>query len=153
MNELPTRKAVLIGIGVGVVLLAVVVVVAVWTAPTRGAVRTYAELISAANQEDVATAKRLCSRGYLARHDLERARDGGIVTLPRNIHKNFKVWRSGPHVWLCPTNRGGPVYQFVKEDGDWRFDGPVGILHFNGVVEPLEDTGPAELPANLARPE
>jgi hypothetical protein len=74
------------------------------------------------------------------------------VNLPRNIHKNFKVWRSEPNVWLCPTNRGGPVYQFVKEGDDWRFDGPVGLLHYNGVVEPLEDSGAAELPENLARP-
>jgi hypothetical protein len=152
MNELPSKKAVLIGVGVGFVLLAAVVVVAVRTGPTRAAVRTYAELISAANQQDVASAKRLCSQRYLASHPLDLASDGGIVSLPRNIHKNFQVWRSGANIWLCPTNRGGPIYQFIKEGNDWLFDGPVGVLHYNGQVERLEDSGVAELPANLARP-
>jgi hypothetical protein len=150
MNELPSKKAVLIGVGVGVVLLAIVVVVAVSTGPTRASVRTYAELISAANQGDLAAAKRLCSQRYLASHPLDLAREGGIVSLPRNIHKNFKVWRSGANVWLCPTNRGGPIYQFVRENAEWRFDGPVGILHYNGVVEPMEDSGAAELPDDIA---
>lgn len=153
MNELPSRKAVLIGIGVGVILLSVLIGVAVRTGPTRAAVRTYVALISAANQQDVAAAERLCSRRYLANHQLSLAPDGGIVNLPRNIHKNFKVWRAGPHIWLCPTNRGGPVYQFITEGHDWVFDGPVGILHYNGVVEPLDDTGAAELPTNLPKPE
>ena len=60
------------------------------------------------------------------------AHEGGIVGLPRNIHKNFQAWRQGPNVWLCPTNRVGPVYQFVRESGSWRFDGPVGILRGRG---------------------
>ncbi len=56
------------------------------------------------------------------------AAEGGLIGFPRNINKNFKAWREGPNVWICPTNRIGPVYQFVFENDDWRFDGPVAIL-------------------------
>ena len=84
-------------------------------------------------------------------HAPEPAREGGIVGLPRNIHKNFQAWRHGPHVWICPTNRVGPVYQFVREAGAWRFDGPVGILRGRGEVIlmepeaiPLEDADDPE---------
>ena len=100
-----------------------------------GAVRTCAELFTAANRPDlkpeqrIAAARALCTRRYLQTHKLDVADDGqGLVGVPRNLNKNFKAWREGPDVWICPTNRIGPVYQFVLEDGAWRFDGPVGIL-------------------------
>ena len=38
-----------------------------------------------------------------------------------------------------PTNRVGPLYQFVFEAGAWRFDGPVGLLRGRGEVVPLAD--------------
>ena len=103
------------------------------TGPVRGAVRTCAELFSAANRPDlrreqrIAAARALCTRRYLQTHKLDVADDGqGLVGVPRNLNKNFKAWRDGSDVWICPTNRIGPVYQFVLEDGAWRFDGPVG---------------------------
>ena len=68
----------------------------------------------------------LCTARYLQAHPLAVAAEGGIIGVPRNINKNFKAWREGPNVWICPTNRIGPVYQFVFENGAWRFDGPVG---------------------------
>jgi hypothetical protein len=58
------------------------------------------------------------------------------VGLPRNIHKNFQAWRHGKDVWICPTDRVGPIYQFVFEAGAWRFDGPVGILRARGEIVP-----------------
>ena len=54
--------------------------------------------------------------------------------IPRNINKNFQAWREGSNVWICPTNRIGPVYQFVFETGRWRFDGPVAILRARGEI-------------------
>ena len=78
------------------------------------------------------------------------APDGGLVGLPRNIHKNFQVWRHGENVWLCPTNRIGPIYQFTFENKAWRFDGPVGVLMPGNRVERLEDAGVAE-PEDEAR--
>ena len=33
---------------------------------------------------------------------------------------------------ICTSNRIGPVYQFVYEDGRWRFDGLIGILDAQG---------------------
>ena len=60
--------------------------------------------------------------------------EGGIGGLPRTINKNFQAWLEGPNVWLCPTNRIGPVYQFVNEDGQWRFDGLVAILRPRGQI-------------------
>ena len=84
-------------------------------------------------------ARSLCSTRYLKTHPLAVAAEGGLVGIPRNINKNFKAWREGPNVWICPTNRIGPVYQFVFEDGGWRFDGPVGILRPWGEMVPMSD--------------
>ena len=143
----------LIGAAVVVVGLTTLTAMAVSTASTRGAVRSYVQLLAAANAADVETANALCSSRYRAGHPLKAAGEGGIVGLPRNIHKNFKVWKSGPNVWLCPTNRTGPVYQFVNEGGEWQFDGPIGNLMAGNVLVRLEDSGAAELPANLDTPE
>jgi hypothetical protein len=116
------------------------------TAPVRGAVRTCSELLTIANrpgmkvEERLAAARALCSRRYLATHNLAVAESGdGLVGVPRNFNKNFKGWREGPNVWICPTNRIGPIYQFVHEDGAWRFDGPVGILRPWGEIVPMTD--------------
>jgi hypothetical protein len=116
------------------------------TAPVRGAVRTCSELLTIANRpglksdERLAVARALCTRRYLATHKLDVAGSGeGLVGIPRNLNKNFKGWREGPNVWLCPTNRIGPIYQFVYEDGAWRFDGPVGILRPWGEIVPMTD--------------
>jgi hypothetical protein len=116
------------------------------TAPVRGAVRTCSELLTIANrpglksEERLAAARALCTKRYLDTHKLDVAESGGgLVGIPRNLNKNFKGWRQGPHVWICPTNRIGPIYQFVSEDGAWRFDGPVGILRPWGEIVPLTD--------------
>lgn len=119
-------------------VVALVAGVAVWTAPVRGSVRAYTELLAAANRQDVEGARRLCTARYARTHTLRPAPDGGLVNLPRNIHKNFRAWREGPHVWLCP-NREGPVFRFVREGGSWRFDGPVGILRSRGPVLRYEE--------------
>jgi hypothetical protein len=111
----------------------------VWTGPVRDSVRTYTALLGAANRQDVEAARRLCSARYERTHALRPASDGGLVGLPRNSHKNFQAWRSGANVWLCPTNRVGPVYQFVRESGSWRFDGPIGLLRSGGRVDRLAD--------------
>ena len=138
--------------GAGAVVAAVVLVAAVaaWTAPVRNSIRVYTDLIVAANRQDVEAAGRLCTARYLAAHPLRPAPEGGLVGLPRNLHQNFQAWRRGPRVWLCPTNRVGPVYQFVREPAGWRFDGPVGILRGRGEFFPLpegmtEDDAPADV--------
>jgi hypothetical protein len=102
-------------------------------------VRTFAALITAANSQDLETANSLCTRRYRKTHTLEPAGEGGIVGLPRNVSKNFQAWQEGSHVLICPTNRVGPVYRFVQEDGCWRFDGPVGLLMPDGRVQPLSE--------------
>jgi hypothetical protein len=107
------------------------------TAPVRGAVQCYSSLLVAANRQDLAAARELCSNRYLQSHGLRPAAEGGLVGLPRNINKNFQAWKHGSEVWLCPTNRVGPVYQFVNEGGAWRFDGPIGVLTSGGTVERL----------------
>ena len=104
------------------------------TRPVRGSIRTLSELFTIANRPDLtadqrlAAARSLCTARYRKAHPLALAAEGGIVGIPRNINKNFQAWREGPNVRVCPTNRIGPVYQFVYEKGAWRFDGPVGIL-------------------------
>ena len=115
------------------------------TQPVRGALRTCTELFTIANRPGLSEAERLdaaralCSRRYLQTHELKVADEGGLVGIPRNINKNFQAWREGPNVWICPTNRIGPVYQFVFEDGSWRFDGPVGILRPWGEIVPMTE--------------
>jgi hypothetical protein len=98
------------------------------TGPVRGAVRSLTLLVEAANRGDLDGAARLCSSRYLERHPLELAEEAGIRGLPRSIHKNFTAWRQDQNVWICPTNRVGPVYQFQFVGERWRFDGLVGEL-------------------------
>ena len=114
------------------------------TAPVRRALRAYTALLGAANRQDVDAARRLCSTRYLRTHELTPADEGGLVGLPRNIHPNFQAWSDGQNVLVCPTNRVGPIYQFVFERGDWRFDGPVGILRGRGQFVRLPDNPESE---------
>lgn len=134
----PKSAAALVVLAIG----GLAVVVAGWvraTRPVRETVGAYSALISAANRQDVEAAAQLCSTRYRRLHRLQPAEEGGIVGLPRNIHKNFQAWRQGENVWICPTNRVGPVYQFVHEAGRWRFDGPVGLLQGRNEFLPLPD--------------
>lgn len=110
---------------------------------TRPAVASFARLVDAANAGDINRARRECSAGYLAAHKLAKAEGGGLVGLPRAIHPNFRAWTEGDQVWICPGNREGPVYRFVPERGDFRFDGPAGLLRGRAVVpmEPDADDG------------
>jgi hypothetical protein len=115
------------------------------TQPVRGAIRTLSELFTVANRPDLSDTERLtkaaslCTARYLQAHPFAVAAEGGLKGVPRNINKNFKAWREGPNVWICPTNRIGPVYQFVFENGIWRFDGPVGILRSWGDFVPTSE--------------
>jgi hypothetical protein len=132
-------RLVLFTVGICALLLAVLAFEIITTRPVRGAVKACTELLSIANRPDlsdaerVAAASKLCSTRYLQTHQLAVA-DGGLVGLPRNVNKNFQAWREGPNIWICPTNRIGPVYQFVLENGEWRFDGPVAILRQRGEI-------------------
>jgi hypothetical protein len=115
------------------------------TQPVRGAMRTCSAIFTVANRPDLTdsarldAARSLCSARYLKAHPLALAAEGGLSGFPRNINKNFKAWREGVNVWICPTNRVGPVYQFVLENGDWRFDGPVAILRPWGEIVRASD--------------
>jgi hypothetical protein len=144
MIALTRSRTYLISLAAAGTLVGGLAAVVAWTRPVRESVRTYTELLGAANRQDVEAARRLCSSRYALTHPLSPAPDGGLVGLPRNIHKNFQAWQEGANVWLCPTNRVGPVYQFVREEGAWKFDGPVGILQGRGHFAPLEDGGAAE---------
>jgi hypothetical protein len=127
------------------------------TQPVRDAVHACAELFTIANELEFADPARpeqakalleqataLCSARYRQSHPLVIAAQGGLVGIPRNINKNFKAWREGPNVWICTTNRIGPVYQFVFEDGRWRFDGLVAVLRpWGEIVRTNELVDPA----------
>jgi hypothetical protein len=117
----------------------------VTTQPVRGAMRTCAELFAIANQLErvdpmrpeersrlLAEASERCSARFRRSNPLVAAPEGGLVGIPRFIHKNFKAWRQGSNVWVCPRDRFGLVYQFIFEDGRWRFDGLVGELRPGG---------------------
>ena len=139
-----------------VLLIAGVAFEVVTTQPVRGAMRTLSELFTIANRPDLSDTERLsrrrrsCTARYLQAHTLAVAAEGGIVGVPRNINKNFKAWREGPNVWICPTNRIGPVYQFVFENGIWRFDGPVGILAPGAISSQSELPDGSRLSGRLA---
>lgn len=120
-----------------VAILAVLVVEARRTAPVRGSLRTFTGLIAAANHGDREAAERLCTTRFLRESPIVAAPEGGFVGLPRGIHPNFRAWRAGDAVWVCPTNRIGPVFQFREENGLWRFDGLIGRLDANGGVDRL----------------
>jgi hypothetical protein len=134
----------LIGAAVVLALVAALALEIIATRPVRLAMTTYTALIGAANRQDVEAIRRLCTAHYLKTHTPRAAAEGGVVGLPRNVHKNFQAWRHGPNVWICPTNRVGPLYQFVFEQGAWRFDGPIGILQPRGEVVLLDDLTAAE---------
>jgi hypothetical protein len=129
----------LVGGAVVVILGIALAAEIVATRPVRLAMANYTALIAAANRQDIDAVRRLCTARYLRTHTPRPTDEGGVIGLPRNVHKNFQAWRHGPSVWLCPTNRVGPLYQFVFEDGSWRFDGPIGILRPRGEVVPLAD--------------
>jgi hypothetical protein len=128
-------RPVLITSAVVLVLIAVLGWEIVRTASVREAVRAYTELLGAANGQDLAAVRRLCTARYLRVHPPALAPEGGVVGLPRNIHANFQAWKHDSHVWICPTNRVGPIYQFVREGGRWRFDGPIGWLRSRNRIE------------------
>ncbi len=134
---------------VGAVVVAVVVLFGPrWVGTLRatsGAVSTYSELIVAANRQDLTAIRQLCTKSYLETHPVRAAKEGGVIGLPRNIDKNFQAWREGDEVFLCPTNRVGPVYRFVSEDRRWKFDGPAGVLRQGGQFFRSDDSedGPA----------
>ena len=139
-------RSFLIAGAIVLILLGVLAYEVVSTGPVRGAVRTCSELLTIANrpglkpEERQAAARALCTRRYLSTHKLDVAEGGGgFVGIPRNLNKNFKGWREGPNVWICTTNRIGPIYQFVLEDGTWKFDGPVGLLQPRGEIVPMTD--------------
>lgn len=102
---------------------------------TRRALATFVRLLDAANAQDVPAARSLCTARYASRNPPVTSPGGGLVGLPRNIHRNFQAWRDGGEVYLCPTDRVGPIYRFVLDGQSWKFDGPAGMLRPGGRVE------------------
>ena len=143
----PRSRNILIAAVVAVVL-AVLAFEIVTTRPVRGAVRAFLELTTIANRDDearIAAARPYFSSRYLAAHPVQPAPEGGLVGLPRSIHRNFQAWRQGDEVWICPANRVGSVFRLVEEEGRWRFDGLVGLLQNGNVLIPADEA--AETPA------
>lgn len=120
----------------------------VTTAPIRGALHVFTSLVALGNRPDIPDAQRLelarslCSARFLARGPLSLNTEGGVKGFPRAIDKNYLAWREGASVWICPTKRDSavrPVYQFILENGDWRFDGLVAILRPGGERVPATE--------------
>jgi hypothetical protein len=145
-------RHVLVAICVILLLAAGIVYEAISTRPVRQAIRIYTELISVGNRLDLSDSQRLgeartlCSARYLAAGTLALGPEGGIAGLPRTVNKNFQAWRHGADVWICPTNRVGPVYQFIRENGDWRFDGLVALLRPRGEIVPTSELPVLDIP-------
>lgn len=135
-------KPALAGIVIVALLGAWVVVEIRMTADARGAVHAYTALLEAANHGDLEGVKALCTESYLRDHPPRLAPKGGVAGLPRNIHKNFQVWRKGGAVLLCPTNRVGPVLRFLDTPDGWKFDGIVGLLRPGNLFVPTEAREP-----------
>src|SRR5262249_42407773 len=103
-----SRRAWIVTLGLVVLLGIALALEIIITRPVRQALTTSPALLAAANRQDLDAVRRLCTRRYLEAHAPRRARAGGVVGLPRNIHPNHQAWRHGPDVWICPTNRVGP---------------------------------------------
>src|SRR5690349_21577843 len=107
-------RSILIGLAVVIGVVGIVVGEVIYTKPVRETVRAYTELLAAANRRDlsdearIALARNLCSSRYLQTHQIKLAPQGGLVGVPRGIHKNYQAWRHQGNVWICPTNRVGP---------------------------------------------
>jgi hypothetical protein len=140
IGEMTRLRIALISATVVAALLGGLAFEIITTQPVRGALRTCSELFTVANRPDLLDSERLeaaralCTKRYLREHPLAASREGGLVNIPRNLNKNFKAWRDGQSVLICTSNRVGPIYQFVYEDGRWRFDGLFGILRSWGEV-------------------
>jgi hypothetical protein len=133
-------RLVLVVAAIALLLLGGLAYEVISTQPVRGAVRTCSELFTIANRDDLtdperlSAARALCTTRYLQNHPLALAAEGGIVNIPRNINVHFKAWHDGPNIWICPRDRVGPVYQFVFEDGRWRFDGLIANIDRYGRI-------------------
>lgn len=116
------------------------------TRPVRGAVRAYADLIAVANRPGLTDGQRIeAARPYfssrrLAESPIRVAAEGGVEGLPRAVGKNFRAWREGADVWLCPTGRTGVVYKLIEEGGRWRLDGLVGYLTARNELMPATES-------------
>jgi hypothetical protein len=130
-------RALLIGAAIAFVLAVGLAYEIAATRPVRESTRAFSELIAIGNRparteterlQALAAASELCSSRYLAAKPLELGPEGGIVGLPRTMQNNFVAWQEGESVWICPRKRLGPVYQFVLENGRWRFDGLVAMF-------------------------
>jgi hypothetical protein len=121
----------------------------IMTAPVRESMQTLSRIIAESNQSEADTTRveLLCTSRYRATHRLRVAPEGGFVGLPRSVSKNFRAWREADKVWICPSNRdrNGPIYQFVREEGVWKFDGPVGILTTRGEILPMAEDAEGNL--------
>lgn len=156
-NSEPTRpgwlKPILLGLAVVIALGIVLVVEIRMTAPVRGAVRAYTRLLNAANRGDLEAVRALCTASYLQRHPPRLAKEGGVEGMPRTIHKNYQAWREGQAVLLCPSNRVGPVFQFLPSSDGWKFDGFVGLLQPGNIFNKISPEGPGDLdPEAPAKP-
>jgi hypothetical protein len=115
------------------------------TRPVRDAVRAYSELIAVGNRPGMTEADRVeAARPYfssrrLAQGPIRIAPEGGVEGLPRSVGRNFRAWRVGAEVWLCPTGRTGVVHRLVEEGGRWKLDGPVGYLRGPGDLIPAAE--------------
>src|SRR3954462_2325104 len=87
------RGAWFLGVTVTLLLAAALTAEVLATRPVRQSLTAYTALLDAANRQDLDALSRLCTGRYLRAHPPRPAREGGVVGLPRNIHKNFQAWR------------------------------------------------------------
>lgn len=106
------------------------------TAPVRQSMRCLSALVGAANRGDLSSARVLCSDRFLSEDGLEAAPHGGVVGLPRSIHRDFRTWRSGDDVLVSPLGEEGIVYRFVRSENGWKYDGAAGFLRGGQLLPP-----------------
>ena len=91
-------RSLLIAVAVLVLLGAGIAYEAITTAPVRGALRVFINLVALGNRLDLpdndrlALARSLCSSRYLAKTPLSLSSEGGIKGFPRAIDKNYQAW-------------------------------------------------------------
>ncbi len=155
MTERTRGRIVAVSIATALLLLAPLAIRearALWA--TRQALACYTRLIAAAAGQDLPTVRRLCTRRFAAERGLQPAPGGGVTGIPQAIRRRYRIWLEpgGREVRLCPLDRYGPVYRFVREDGTWVFDGLAGELTPDGRFEAAEEIDSATAPASAKFP-
>ncbi len=142
MHERQKQRLIVGGAATFVLLISVIILlVGTYTAPSRAVLRTLVDLQIAAEAGDLEQARSLCTERFLDEVGLQQTEAGSFFQVPVTLEKNYRLWRRTDGViWLRPTDIRGPVYQFLRDDDHWRFDGLIARDEYRGRLRSIAGT-------------